>query len=319
MTNSRRVGSNGPGRRRRRSMTAALVGLAGLAAVVIGMSPAQVAAQDDGPPIPIEYGESGLGPGSVQVEAGIEWLPVGGSDGSGTSCETWSIIVAVDDDFEQPVNRDWRLFGPDGSLPFIGSPDDLAANLPAYMRHFSPTGRWFGVSCDGVVSIAAEGGPPVNVAGLVDQAVDTVAPGDPQVVMAPAEMHVTQMPSWLAIDPAYWNEERRATAAAGGGRVVVEANVVAVESLWDMGDGTVVECEAGTVWAPGLDPAAPSCGHIYKRTSLGTGADVFDVTTTVRFRVDVTTNIPNSSFGPFQMERQSVQSIEVGEIQAVND
>ncbi len=296
-----------------RRLVAAAIG-AGLVLVLVSVAPAS--AQDD-LPAPIEYGESGVESGAVEVGAGVEWLPVGGGDGGGTSCETWSIDLIVEDDYVQPVNRDWRLFSSDGTIPFTGSPDDLASNLAAYMRHFSPTGRWFNVTCDGVITVAAEGGPPVNVAALVEEAVDRVAPGDPEVEVAPAGLQVTQLPSWLAIDPTYWNAERRASASAG--RVVVNAEVSPVEAIWDMGDGTVVTCDAGTVWSPDQDPTAAPCGHVYERTSLAVPGQAFEVSTTVEFRVDVTTSIPGASFGPFQLERQTVQSVEVGEIQAVNN
>jgi hypothetical protein len=274
-------------------------------------------AQSDDLPPPIEYGESGVESGAVSVGAGFEWVPIGGGDGSSSGCENWSAQVVVDDDFSQPVNRDWRLFGSEGLVPFTGSPDDLAANLAAYLRHFSPTGRWYGITCDGEITMAAEGGPPVNVGSLVERAIDQVAPGQPEVVTAPVGMHVTQLPSWLAVDEAYWEAERRASAAAG--RVVVTADVVPVESLWDMGDGTEVSCQAGLAWSDGLDPTDPPCGHVYQQTSLGRPGRAFEVATTVRFRVDVVTNIPGTTFGPFALERQVVQAIEVGEIQAVND
>ena len=51
---------------------------------------------------------------------------------------------------------------------------------------------------------------------------------------------------------------------------------------------------------------------------MGAPGDAFEVTTTVRFAIEVQTNAPGS-YGPFELERSVTESIQVGEIQAVND
>lgn len=278
-----------------------------------------VSAQNPDVPPPREYGESGVQTGVVKVRARAEWLPAGAEGSSSTSsCTTRSVRIVVDDDFRQPINREWRSFGPDGSIPFTASTNDLPSSLPTYMRQFSPTGRWYAVSCDGDISIVAEGGPAVTVAALMQQALDQVDPPEPELAITPENLHYTQLPSWLAVEPSYWQADRRATASAG--RVSVTAVVTPTQTVWDMGDGSEVTCgSGGTVWQAGLDVAAADCTHIYRDSSAGAPGDAFDITATVSFGVAVTTNAPGS-YGPFpDIERTSVESVQVGEIQAVND
>lgn len=279
-----------------------------------------VTAQSPDVPPSREYGESGTRTGIVTVRAGSEWLPVGGGSGSGgsSSCITGSVRLIVEDDFVQPVNREWRVFGADGSIPFTASPTDLPSNLPTYMRNFSPTGRWFAVSCNGVTTVVPEGGPAVTIDALMRQAVNQLDPPEPDLAVTPAAMHFTQLQSWLAIDPAYWSADRRATAAAG--RVAVTATVTPVEAVWDMGNGESVDCAGpGTVWRAGLGNDATDCAYTYRESSAGAPGHAFDISATVRFEVGVTTNAPGT-YGPFaDLERTTTESIQVGEIQAVNN
>lgn len=299
---------------------AAALATASIAAVALaGPAGAQ---RPDVPPPSGEYGESGVQSGVVTVRAGSEWLPRGargGGGGGGSSCTTSSFEVIVEDDFVQPVNREWRVFSADGGIPFTASPTDLPSSLPTYMRHFSPTGRWFAVMCDGVIRVVPEGGPAVTVAGLMQEALDQLDPPDPTLAVAPDGMHYTQLQSWLAVEPAYWID-RSATAAAG--RVVVTATASPYESIWDMGDGTdPVFCDGpGVVWTPGLDDGDTDCAHTYRTSSAGKGtADSFELTGTVHFEVTAVTNAPGN-YGPFpDLERETVEVVQVGEIQAVND
>lgn len=278
-------------------------------------------AQDQERPRAREYGESGVDAGVVRVRAVSEWLPAGseGSGGGGSQCTTSSVTVVVEDDFEQPVNREWRQFGADGTVPFASEPVDLQSSLPTVMRSFSPTGRWYAVMCDGVIDIVPEGGPPVTVAGLVQEALNRLDPPDPDLAVVPAELHFTQLPSWLAIEPAYWELPRSEPASAG--RVQVTATATAYEAIWNPGDGSgdLEPCGAGTVWQPGLPDEANDCPHVYRRSSAGAAGDAFSLSATVRFRVSVTTNAPGS-YGPFpDLERTTTLEVQVGEIQAVND
>lgn len=268
-----------------------------------------------------EYGESGVDAGVVRVEAGAEWLPVGsaGSGGGGSRCTTSNVKVIVNDDFDQPVNQGWRSFGSDGSLPFAAEPSDLPASLPTAMRSFSPTGRWYEVMCDGVIRVVPEGGPAVTIPGLLQQAFQELDPPEPELSVVPAEFHVTQLPSWLAVEPAYWFERQSTPATAG--RVWVIGFADPYEVVWDPGDGTgeMEPCGPGTVWQPGLDAEANTCPYTYRRSSAGAPGDSFTLTATVSFAVRAESNAPGAD-GTFpDLTRTTSVDIEVGEIQAVND
>jgi hypothetical protein len=291
-----------------------------VAAILVGATGAgPLAAQDGDRPSPREYGESGVRAGVVRIRAGSEWLPEGsgGGGGGGSECATSSIEVIVEDDFDQPVNREWRQFGSDGSLPFAAEPVDLPSSLPTLMRNFSPTGRWYAVMCDGNIRVVPEGGPAVTIAGLMQEAVNQLDPPRPDLAVVPADLHVTQLPSWLAIDPVYWTER---SARVSAGRVWVVGRAAPYEVTWDTGDGETVVCDGpGTVWRAGLDPEANDCAHTYRRSSAGAPGDAFTLTATVGFQVSAETNAPGT-YGPFpDIERTTTEPVQVGEIQAVND
>ncbi len=283
---------------------------------------APAGAQGSGGPPPREYGESGVDAGVVRVRAGSEWLPTGSanaSGGGGSRCGTSSVTVVVEDDFAQPVNGEWRQFGSDGAVPFASEPVDLQASLPTVMRNFSPTGRWYAVMCDGVIGLVPEGGPAVTVAALAQEAVNQLDPPEPDLAIVPADLHFTQLPSWLAIEPAYWDADRRASAAAG--RVQVVARAEPYQVIWNPGDGTgeLAPCGQGTIWQPGLDESANECPYTYRRSSAGVAGAAFPLTATVSFEITVVTNAPGT-YGPFtDVERTATLDVKVGEIQAVND
>jgi hypothetical protein len=151
----------------------------------------------------------------------------------------------------------------------------------------------------------------------MQQALDQLDPPDPVLAVTPDALHYTQLQSWLAVEPAYWIDR---SASASAGRVVVTATATPYEAIWDMGDGKTVVCDGpGVIWRPGLDDGATDCAHTYRTSSAGAPGDSFEMTSTVHFEVTATTNAPGT-YGPFpDLERVTVESIQVGEIQAVND
>ncbi len=310
--------SNRPstGRRRR---AVAVAAAAALAAVLAPAALSPAGAQDV--PSAREYGESGVNSGVVRIEAGSSWLPAG-SEGSSSasSCSTSHVKVRIEDDFDQPVNGHWTDFGSDGTLPFLAEPTDLSTgSLSAEVRRFSPTGRWYEVMCDGDIVYVPEGGPYVTVPGLMAQAIDQLDPPEPELAVVPAELHYAQLPSWLAVDPVYWNEDRQRRVSAG--RVWVVGHADPAESIWDPGDGTgeLPPCGAGTVWQPGLDEAANTCAHTYRRSSAGAPGDAFTLTATVTFDVWAESNAPGADAFVGDIQRTTTLDLQVGEIQAVND
>ncbi|WP_017601131.1 hypothetical protein [Nocardiopsis lucentensis] len=101
---------------------------------------------------------------------------------------------------------------------------------------------------------------------------------------------IVHFPLWLWVDGAQW-EPVSATASVSSGSVTVTATPDTVR--WDMGDGTVVECDGpGTVFSASFDDAgapSPDCGHTYTRASTGQPHGRFPVTATLTWTVEWTT------------------------------
>lgn len=72
------------------------------------------------------------------------------------------------------------------------------------------------------------------------------------------------MPNWMWVadpSPVTWGPTS-ASASSGGWTVTATARVASV--AWDMGDGQVVACGAGTAYEPSFGRASsPDCGHVY--------------------------------------------------------
>jgi hypothetical protein len=130
---------------------------------------------------------------------------------------------------------------------------------------------------DGVINLSqmfwlptapAANGPDPAV--LAQRAVDSMALRAPGLGLTPppgsANPTFVGIPTWMWVadpDPATWGP-RTASASAGAVTVTATARVASVS--WDMGDGTVVQCGAGTPWRPadGGSPS-PTCGHEYRQ------------------------------------------------------
>jgi hypothetical protein len=231
------------------------------------------------------------------------------------------VQVIVDDDFAIAVTTDFRWYD-----NFDGSDLDhfdhrAAAGQARGARLFSPTGRWYGASCDGYLAFLPEGGPAVSIPGLVQEAIDSITPTDPLLAVTPEHgKHVVNMQSWLAVDPAYWNESRVATAQAG--RVVVTATLTPSRTLWDLGNSETEDCVGpvegpGVVWQAGMDDSQSTCSYTYEHSSINPPRDEWQLAGTVFFEIGITTNAPGT-YGPFTpIERTTSEAIQVLEIQAV--
>lgn len=82
----------------------------------------------------------------------------------------------------------------------------------------------------------------------------------------PGRVGLVGMPNWMWVqDPTQhtWGPITR-SASAGGWTVTATARVAQV--MWDMGDGQVVSCGAGTPYVDSYGKApSPTCGHVYTR------------------------------------------------------
>lgn len=260
--------------------------------------------------------------GTVTVTASTTHLPVGseGSDTSDWCSQDSRIEVYTDDDFAEPITTDLYLLHPSqAGEPTTASYIAGSQGLPSGTRLFSPTGQWFRFWCGGSAYLLPAGGPAVNIPGLVEDVMNQLDPPDPPLAITPDHgRHVVNMPSWFAIDPAYWAEDR--TARAEAGRVVVEASLGPTQIQWEPGDGQLPPpcTNPGTVWRRGLDEGANDCPYIYELPSLSPPANTWELSATITFEVEnFFTNAPGT-YGPWDpVERTSAATVEVVEIQAV--
>jgi hypothetical protein len=127
--------------------------------------------------------------------------------------------------------------------------------------------------------------PAPSPAALAEQARNELQLAGPRIDMNPVGDQLAELPSWLWLDPAGWNQIA-ATAAAGG--VSVTAVAKPVQVLWSLGDGGAVTCTGpGTPFPAGADPrsASPDCGYTYRGPSTAASGGTYPVTATVRWNV----------------------------------
>lgn len=103
------------------------------------------------------------------------------------------------------------------------------------------------------------------------------------------------------------------TATLGGQTITATAQVTAV--TWDMGDGTSVQCGAGTAYDQPAHggSASPTCGHVYTEATEAGAA--YTVTATSAWAVTWT---GGGETGTIYLTRQTSRPVEVGQLQSVN-
>jgi hypothetical protein len=109
----------------------------------------------------------------------------------------------------------------------------------------------------------------------------------PVIRSSPAQdaLQLTNLPTWLWINPAEWAPESK-TATVPGESVTATATPVSV--TWHPGDGSTVTCQgAGTPYTSADNPgsASPSCGHTYTASSAGQPGGAFQATATITWDV----------------------------------
>ena len=264
--------------------------------------------------------------GTLNVRA-MEWMPAGGVDLEEDDCpEESGSIIQVRDDFSTPVTPGFYLVDPVNNAHVIHQFTlSGAAGIDVDTRLFSPTGRWIRYNCGNAFYLFAEGGPAMTFDGLLRDVIDQLDPPDPPLAVTPDHgSHVVNMPSWFAIDPAYWYEVRTAEARPAGSRFFVEASLAPTHIEWDPGNGHLPPpCDnPGTVWQAGLTEDANDCEYIYPLPSINPPNNTWEMSGTVVFEVVNVRTSPGlnpAEFGPWPpVIRTSTQTIEVVEIQAVS-
>jgi hypothetical protein len=189
-------------------------------------------------------------------------------------------------------------------------------------RTYSDTGRWLRKICDGAV--VDVGGlfffPEGSAYGATDVLADAINRLDPRPPLwgsSPDGVDVpmvTQMPTWLWVEPSYWNGSFVVRAESPSGRVWAEARAVPVSASWNVGNGTSVPC--GGPGMPFSETAESGCTHVFEHSTAGTAGVSLSVTVT--FDVLGTTSENPTPVSVGQLSRTSPPVVvTVGEIQAI--
>jgi len=190
-------------------------------------------------------------------------------------------------------------------------------------RMYSDTGRWLRKSCGGVAVdvggflVFAEG-EGYTTPDLLQQAIDVLDPPEPGWGASPDGVDVamvTQLPTYLWVESAYWGGTFTARVETPTGRVWAEAVASPATSVWSPGDGSTVTCFGGEPWNSGMESAGAACAHTYQQSTAGT--DGAPMSVTVVFEVEGTTSTGGTqALG--QISRTSTPIlVTVGEIQAI--
>lgn len=185
-------------------------------------------------------------------------------------------------------------------------------------------GAWFRKICstaDGPSSATLVWIPrPADPGQLAKQALDRVPLPQPAMQMNPSAGGgaLTNVETWLWIDPSQW-QPVRASASAGG--VTVTTTATPERVVFEMGNGDTVTCGGpGTPYDPGRPAAGQStdCSYTYRRSSAHQPGGRYLVTSRVFYRVGWSASgiAAGGALGP--VSQTSSVRLRVAEIQALN-
>jgi hypothetical protein len=112
--------------------------------------------------------------------------------------------------------------------------------------------------------------PPPDPAVLARQAIETMQLRAVGVGVAPesrpGSVGLVGMPNWMWVADPGPQTVGPITKIARAGPWSVTATASVARVSWDMGDGQVIACGAGTAYQPSFGrSASPDCGHVYTR------------------------------------------------------
>jgi len=209
------------------------------------------------------------------------------------------------------------------------SPQDQSDAADLYANGMGPggsgPGTWYREICAGpngttsATIVWAPTAPVVNVNALAQQAASATALPSPAVRRNPAGEQVTQVQTWLWIDPGQW---RPVSATATAGNVTVTATATPESVTFTMGDGgPPVTCDGpGTPYDPSRPASSQStdCSYTYATSSNQAPGGAFMVTATVSYHVTwVAAGAPGG--GDLGVATRSfTEPVRVAQIQALN-
>ena len=220
----------------------------------------------------------------------------------------------------------WAGSGRGGSSPPACAYVPVPPSLASVLTPGGPgPGTWYQPSCATTITstslVWVPAGTPVaalpSIPALLQQAIGQAALVDPTVVLNPPGDQVTNLASWLAIQPSQWGAVV-ASASAGGVTATVTATPEAV--LWNLGDGDSITCPGpGVLYDPNEPASAQStyCSYVWPESSANAPGGVFQVTATIEYLVTATVaGAPNPTpnlginAGPTQTVDVAVSEIE---------
>lgn len=155
-------------------------------------------------------------------------------------------------------------------------------------------GQWEYPTCAGpgvinpmppVWVVLGQAAPPVNPAGLAQQALSQINFPSPAIDMAPPATsdQLVDVSTWLWISPAAW---QALSATATAGPVSASATAAPAEVVWNMGDGHQVTCPGpGTPYDPSDPNATTDCSYTWTQSSAAQPGGAYPVTATVYWQV----------------------------------
>ena len=140
----------------------------------------------------------------------------------------------------------------------------------------------------------------------------------------PASFGVTNLATWMWIDPSIWHVY---SATASVASVTATAVATPRSVSWNMGDGSTVVCSGpGTPYRADLPASVQqtSCSHVFRRSSAGQPSPdgnpndgAFTVTATVTWAVSWSSDVGGG--GPLApLQTRSVTHLRVEQVQSLD-
>ncbi|MEV4753686.1 hypothetical protein AB0J86_01010 [Micromonospora sp. NPDC049559] len=214
----------------------------------------------------------------------------------------------------------------DDLLGWFNSADGCYYKLQEPQPEGTPEGKqWYLRSCSGtqdsrLLDAAPGGFVPPDPEELAMRALASIELARPAVHLAPNKgPGLVGLPIWMWTDPL---PAPTASASAPGLTVTIQARARKV--VWDMGDGTEIECAgAGTRYDPARHggTASPDCGYAggYPRSSRSQPGGVYRVTATTTWEVTWTGGGRSGTLPPQTRTSAAPGTIRVDELQVVTE
>ncbi|MGE0306152.1 MAG: hypothetical protein AB7Q27_10360 [Acidimicrobiia bacterium] len=198
---------------------------------------------------------------------------------------------------------------------------DIPDGLPVYdesgqLIQTDGTGDWYEKTCDGVFQGAIYISRRAPTA-LLDQARELLPLPLPEPRLNPAGDQIVNLSTWMWL-AAGWSSQDSSVSVPG---ITVAVHAEPISATWTMGDGAVVVCDGpGTAFNAALPTAAqaPTCTHVYARSSASQPSQTYSMAVTVRWRATWSVSGFAGGGDLGTIDRTTAFTVRVGEVEAVN-